>query len=102
MKVKLGHLKTHLSRYLKRVRETGEPIEVCVRDDTVAYLTSAANINEGLGPSHDPETVRRLETEGLRIVQQGKHSNMVPTPGHAADPAQGANSIESIRAEKNW
>jgi len=42
MKVKVGQLKTHLSRYLKDVKETGESIEVCVREDTVAYLTPSA------------------------------------------------------------
>lgn len=39
IKVKVGQLKTHLSRYLKNIKETGEPIEVCVREDTVANLT---------------------------------------------------------------
>ena len=32
MKVRVGQLKTYLSRYLKDIRETGEPIEVCVRE----------------------------------------------------------------------
>ncbi len=39
MKVKIGELKTHLSKYVQSVRDGGEPIEVCVRGKTVAYLT---------------------------------------------------------------
>ena len=39
MKVKVSELKTHFSRYLKNLEEAG-PIEVCLREKPVAYLTA--------------------------------------------------------------
>lgn len=35
MKVKVGELKTNLSNYLRRVRDNGEEIEVCIREEAV-------------------------------------------------------------------
>lgn len=100
MKVKVGQLKTHLSRYLQKVRDTGESIEVCVREDTVAYLCSAAKAEDASMPS--PELNRSLESDGLRVIHRGNKSKLLPTPGSCATPALGNNSIERIRAEKNW
>lgn len=40
MKVKIGELKDQLSHYLRIVRETGQDVEVCVRDEPVAMLQS--------------------------------------------------------------
>ena len=39
MNVKTADLKNNLSRYLRQVRETGEPIIVCDRDEPVATLS---------------------------------------------------------------
>lgn len=38
MEVKTGHLRNHLSRYLKRVRQTGETIVVLDRNEPVAEI----------------------------------------------------------------
>jgi len=102
MKVKVGQLKTHLSRYLKDIRETGEPIEVCVREDTVAYLTSPAKYGAASMPQLDPELARLLEDDGLPVTHWGHKPSTLPNPGHCVAPAKGDNSAESIRAEKNW
>ena len=39
MRVKTAELKANLSRYVRQVRETGEAVEILLRDETVAYLT---------------------------------------------------------------
>ena len=39
MQVKTAELKNNLSKYLRRVRETGEPITVCDRNKPVAVLS---------------------------------------------------------------
>jgi len=102
MKVKVGQLKAHLSRYLKDVRDTGDPIEVCVREDTVAYLTPSRKSQAGSTVLPDPELARQLAADGLNITYWGRKSSLAPTPGRCANPVKGANSVESIRAEKNW
>lgn len=38
MKIKTGHLRNNLSRYLKRVRQTGETIIVLDREHPIAEL----------------------------------------------------------------
>ena len=43
MKIKTGHLRNNLSRYLKRVRQTGETIIVLDREDPIAELRPITN-----------------------------------------------------------
>ena len=100
MKVKTGELKTHLSRYLREAGETGTPIEVCVREKTVAYLTPV---------SHDAETQTardalsaRLAAAGVTVNQWGRKPTQAPCPGHARDGRTAQNSVVAIREEKDW
>ena len=102
MKVKVGQLKAHLSRYLKDVGESGEPIQVCVREDTVAYLTPSRESHAGSTVIPESELARQLAAEGLNITHWGRKSTAAPTPGCCASPTEGSNSVQSIRAEKNW
>ncbi len=102
MKVKVGQLKTHLSKYLKDLRDTGEPIEVCVREDTVAYLTSPALNGAGARPQPDIELAQQLERDGLSITHWGQKPASNPRPGGCTTPIKGSNSVVSIRAEKSW
>lgn len=103
MKVKVGHLKTHLSRYLKEIRKSGESIEVCLREEPVAYLTPCDEQKKpGVAPRSDPDLARQLAADGLTITHWGRKNPTAPTPGHCGSPAGGPNSMESIRAEKNW
>ncbi|NBB78213.1 MAG: hypothetical protein GVY36_02030 [Verrucomicrobia bacterium] len=102
MKVKVGQLKAQLSHYLKEVRDSGELIEVCVREDTVAYLTPLREAGGGSLPQSDPELKQQLALDGLAVTQWGRRSSTCPTPGGCASPAKGPNSVESIRSEKNW
>ena len=62
MQVKSAELKTHLSHYLRLVQETGEDIEVCVRETPVAYLTRTKE-----APMN---TAQQLETRQLEAAFQ--------------------------------
>lgn len=102
MKVKLGQLKTHFSRYVRKLRETGEPIEVCVREETVAYLTPAHQKESQDGGRNDAARIRSLEQAGLHLVQVGSASGLSLQPRPAAQPAGGENSVETIRSGRPW
>jgi antitoxin (DNA-binding transcriptional repressor) of toxin-antitoxin stability system len=104
MKVKVNELKTHLSRYLRELDQTGAPVEICVREKTVAYLTRA----EG-GPvtgrnGVDAVALRtRLLATGLRW-NPASHDpeTFSPAPEPAADGRVDHDSVQAMRSERNW
>jgi len=101
MKVKVGQLKTHLSKYLREVQETGEAIEVCVREKPVAYLTPI----EDAGSVEDrrrKEIEDKLAGSGIVISQWGNKSDFVPAPRPAGDGKKIENTIVAMRQEKDW
>jgi len=100
MKVKIGELKTHFSKYLRDLKESDEPIEVCVREDTVAYLTSARAENRG---HRDPAGLnRRLEAAGITVSKWGSAAEPLRAVGSCESPAGGTNSVETIRRERTY
>lgn len=100
MKVKIGELKTHFSRYLRDLEGSSEPIEVCVREDTVAYLSSAKA--EKGGNPNSAELSQRLEAAGITVSRWGNAVEPLRSPGHCEDPVGGLNSVETIRQERNY
>lgn len=96
MKVKVGELKTHLSKYLRQLEEDGETLEVCVRETPVAYITP-------VGKSCVVAQAKKLELAGVRVTQQGK-DGVVPInmPSRTRKPRKTFNSVESMRREKDW
>jgi len=100
MKVKVGELKTHLSKYLRDLEGSDEPIEVCVREDTVAYLRSA-KAEENVSPDA-ARLNRRLEAAGITVSQWGKTGETLRSPGRCQKPTAGPNSIETIRQERDY
>ncbi|MCC5848841.1 MAG: hypothetical protein JJU29_12190 [Verrucomicrobia bacterium] len=102
MKVKVGQLKAHLSQYLREMEASGEPIEVCVRERPVAYLTPIIE-DGGKENVPPPELVKSLAANGIRIAQWGrKMDDFVPTPRPAGDGKQIENSVVAMREEKDW
>ncbi len=100
MKVKTGELKTHLSHYLRKVKEGGEKLEVCVREETVAYLVPA---KDGHQDAYDNELHIRLSRVGLAMSKSPpKKKPNIPTPLPALDGRTDMDTIQSIRAEKDW
>lgn len=105
MKVKIGELKTHLSRYLADLRKGGEAIEVCVREEPVAYLTViSAKSPESSGFANTVELHGRLKENGLLWDGnfKGRASLFKPKPTLAGDKLSNISSIEAIRAERDW
>lgn len=100
MKVKIGELKTHLSRYLRDLEGSDELIEVCVREDTVAYLRSAKA--EDSGNPNPARLNRRLEAAGITVSQWGSDAEPLRSPGRCETPAGGPNSVETIRQGRNY
>ena len=104
MKVKTAELKANLSRYVRKVRETGETIEILLRDETVAYLTPAVTAK----PIDQQEQAERLRLErafagaGLECEWSSEPHLSRPSPTLAGDGYSDVNSTEAIRAEKNW
>ncbi|MGA0333146.1 MAG: hypothetical protein ACO3N7_03965 [Kiritimatiellia bacterium] len=101
MKVKIAELKTHLSKYVQTLREGGEPIEVCVREHTVAYLTKAGSTH----PSpfaEDRQLAERLKQKGILLQTEGRVTSKRLDPGLPGDGKQIANTVLTIRNEKNW
>lgn len=100
MKVKVGELKTHFSKYIRELEDNDEPIEVCVREETVAYLVSAKD--ERRAPHKDARLMQRLEAVGIRVSQWGGPAEPLRPVGMSEKPVGGPNSIESIRGERNY
>jgi len=99
--VKIAELKTHLSKYVQSVRDGGEPIEVCVREQTVAYLTRPGE-SQQVEARQQNELAQRLERRGLRLQQRGRISDRILSPGEAGDGRDVENSVIAIRAQKEW
>lgn len=100
MKVKIGELKARFSKYLRDLKESDEPIEVCVREDTVAYLTSAKAEESG---HRDPAGLnRRLQAAGITVSQWGGTAAPLRAPGRCEAPSGGPNSVETIRRERSY
>ena len=97
MKVAIGEMKTHLSRYIRELQSGAEPIEVCVRETTVAYLSAPDSKTDRA----DERSLRRvLEAEGLHVSQWGeKPAGPLPSP---AGPPGADNAVVEMRRSKAW
>jgi len=107
MKVKTADLKANLSSYVRKVRETGEPVEILLREEAVAYLTPVSG--EKKQTVQEIQGVKALERDladiGLtcQMARPGsKPSDVVPAPVVAGDGRTDLSTIEAIRSEKDW
>jgi antitoxin (DNA-binding transcriptional repressor) of toxin-antitoxin stability system len=108
VKVKSAELKAKLPQYLRRLRETGEPIEVLLRDEPVAYLTPIGNQSKLLAPAEAAE-LHELKNAfadvGLTLSLEDGHVGALPkltTPVTAGDGRDDIVTVESMRSEKDW
>lgn len=105
MKVKVADLKANLSRHLRQLQKTGEPIEVCVREDSVAYLTPASAGAPDLVAARQNEALRaRLHTAGLVLTTECKPSHPLPAIQStiARDGRTDVSTVSAMRAERDW
>jgi antitoxin (DNA-binding transcriptional repressor) of toxin-antitoxin stability system len=105
VKIKTGELKTHLSHYLRVIRETGEDIEVCVREQPVAYLTRTKE--DPVKKEHHQKTAalrQNLLSAGLVLSMDsaGPQPLVMPVPTPAGDRRRNVSAVKEMRASKNW
>jgi antitoxin (DNA-binding transcriptional repressor) of toxin-antitoxin stability system len=102
MKVKVADLKANLSRHLRYVRETGDKLDICMRENTVAYLTPAQG--DRSAGERDIEVKQRLAGVGVEIV--GGHVKDGPLPviqsSIAGDGQIDISTVSAMRGERNW
>jgi antitoxin (DNA-binding transcriptional repressor) of toxin-antitoxin stability system len=106
VKVKVADLKAHLSQHLRQLRETGNPIEVCVRENPVAYLTRAeAGVPDVAGARAAEELRLRLRAAGLTLVAAGaagKRGLPRLKASIAGDGRTNLATVTALRAAKDW
>lgn len=105
MRVKTAELKTRLSHYVRQVNASGEPIEVCVREQPVAYLCP---LKPATQPATEPAAIQELR-ERLAAVGLELRSTPPPTvplpvidPTPAGDGRTNLSTVTALRAEKDW
>jgi antitoxin (DNA-binding transcriptional repressor) of toxin-antitoxin stability system len=106
MKVKSAELKTHLSHYLRLVQETGEDIEVCVRETPVAYLsrTKEPPMNTAL-QLETRQLEASFQTVGLTLappLASIPTTRRVPVPTVAGDGRTDVDTIQETRRQRDW
>lgn len=106
VRVKSAELKTRLSHYLHLVHETGEEIEVCIREKPVAYLTRTKD--HPMNAADDPG-IRELEaafrTAGITLVgpvSPPTAENRLPVPRVAGDGRSDLSTAEETRRQRDW
>lgn len=104
MKVKVANLKANLSRYLRQVQESGESIEICVRDERVAYLTPASAGVLDAGAARESEALRRrLQAAGLVLAAEGSAQPLPRVqPVVAGDGRTDCRTVSALRAGRDW
>jgi len=109
MRVKTAELKTRLSHYLRFLQETGEEIEVCVRDTPVAYLTRTREIPMNTAQQIESRQLENaFQTVGLRMVAPVAGSAVpsktrpVPTPSVSGDGRTDLDTIQETRGQRDW
>ena len=107
-KVKTAELKANLSRYLREVRETGEEIQVCVREEPVAYLCALprkspaeARLEREVGEWRESFAKVGLGFDGGNY-RQGAGSTRLPEPNSAPDGKTSVDTVGEMRREKDW
>lgn len=104
MKVKIAELKAKLSQHIRYVRTSGDRIEVCIREEPVAYLTAVGGEEAIREAEVAARAKARLRDAGLSLVQTPVPRANLPKihPSIAGDGQEDVNTVESIRKEKSW
>ena len=104
MKVKVADLKANLSGYLRTLRKTGTPIEVCLREERIAYLTAAPPDPAGAPEAGALNLQFRLREAGLRWTPPPgpPAPRATPAPRMAGDGRTDISTIQQMRREKAW
>ena len=105
MKVKVADLKANLSRHLRRVGETGETLEVCVRENPVAYLTPAGSGAPNAAAIKAADALReRLHSAGLTLAEPAAAPKTLPAirASVAEDGRTDVATVAVLRTARDW
>lgn len=108
MRVKTAELKNRLSHYLRWIQESGESIEVCLRDRTVAVLRPLDLVmqREGAAGQREREALQgQMSTVGLSYeapVVPRTGGRLEPEPQEAGDGRLDCRTVEEMRSERDW
>ena len=106
MNVKTADLKNNLSRYLRRIRETGETILVCDRERPVATLSPLQRDEDTEWRRVREEALARAKAAGLEIempLQRPPKSAMPRlTPTAAPDGRTDVQTSDLLRQGKPY
>jgi prevent-host-death family protein len=106
MRVKTADLKNNLSKYLRRVRERGETIIVCDRDEPVAALTPLQRDDDAEWTRQRAEALARASALGITLdipLERPRTACMRPTkPVVARDGRTDLRSIDLVRGQRDW
>ena len=106
MRVKVAELKSRLSHYLREVGESGQDIEICVRETPVAYLV-ARRKEAALDPAEQAEAARlreALAAAGLALDSAPVITGPLPPvrPILVAKGSSQTTTVSRIRREREW
>ena len=105
MKVKVADLKANLSRHLLHVSQTGETLEVCVRENPVAYLAPVGGGRASAAEIKTADALReRLHAAGL-VLAEPASTRKAPPPIHASVAEDGRTDVATVavlRTAKDW
>jgi prevent-host-death family protein len=109
MDVKTGELKNNLSRYLKRLAETGEPITILDRDRPVAKITPIRGKRGAPDTAWTKERARLLAKAaklGIKITLPEQEPRplreMKLRPQIAPDGRTDRETVAEMRREKDY
>ena len=105
VKVKTAELKTHLSHYLRVLQEGGEDIEVCLREQPVAYLSRRKDTAMTTKNTEELSALRqRFLAAGLvwRGIGSNNRTKCSPLPMPTPDGRADVDSVLEMRRQRDW
>lgn len=106
MNVKVADLKNNLSRYLARLRQTGETIIVCDRDDPVATLSPIQRDEDAEWQRYREECLARAKKIGLQIEiplhRPDRSKKPKANPSVAPDGRTDIRTIDFVRGGRDY
>jgi len=106
MRVKTADLKNNLSKYLNRIRDTGETIVVCDRDEPIATLTPIGRDADAEWERLRVEALARAEKIGIKIEIPPRRPSRAAKPSArptlAPDRRRDIRTIDLVRKERDY
>ena len=102
MRVKSAELKANLSKYLKTVRKTKEPIEILIREEPVAYLTPIEQKSDRESSEEMQNLLylkQALAKDGLILTPNTQPIGSKKTKPEPTIAEDGNTSIDSVAVE---